>query len=43
MEERTKLYAAGDKDGIDALWSSDLLAQNAEHKDWCLHRGDDAD
>ena len=33
MEERTKLYAAGDKDGIDAL-EQRLLAQNAEHKDW---------
>ena len=33
MEERTKLYAAGDKDGIDAL-EKRLLAQNAEHKDW---------
>ena len=33
MEERTKLYQAGDKDGIDAL-EKELLAQNAEHKDW---------
>ena len=33
MEERTKLYAAGDKDGIDAL-EKRLLAQNATHKDW---------
>ena len=33
MEERTKLYAAGDKDGIDAL-EKRLLAQNAQHKDW---------
>ena len=33
MEERTKLYAAGDKAGIDAL-EKKLLAQNAEHKDW---------
>ena len=33
MEERTKLYAAGDKEGIDAL-EKRLLAQNAEHKDW---------
>ncbi len=33
MEERTKLYAAGDKDGIAAL-EKKLLAQNAEHKDW---------
>ena len=33
MEERTKLYQAGDKDGIDQL-EKKLLAQNAEHKDW---------
>mgnify|MGYP000195357409 FL=1 len=33
MEERTKLYQAGDKDGIDAL-EKRLLAQNAQHKDW---------
>ena len=33
MEERTKLYQAGDKDGIDVL-EKKLLAQNAEHKDW---------
>ena len=33
MEERTKLYQAGDKDGIDEL-EKKLLAQNAEHKDW---------
>ena len=33
MEERTKLYQAGDKAGIDAL-EKRLLAQNAEHKDW---------
>ena len=33
MEERTKLYAQGDKDGIDAL-EKKLLAQNAQHKDW---------
>ncbi len=33
MEERTKLYAAGDQAGIDAL-EQRLLAQNAEHKDW---------
>ena len=33
MEERTKLYAAGDKEGIDEL-EKRLLAQNAEHKDW---------
>ncbi|MBE6909477.1 MAG: knotted carbamoyltransferase YgeW [Ruminococcaceae bacterium] len=33
MEERTKLYQKGDKDGIAAL-EKKLLAQNAEHKDW---------
>ena len=33
MEERTKLYSAGDQAGIDAL-EKKLLAQNAEHKDW---------
>ena len=33
MEERTKLYQAGDKAGIDAL-EKRLLTQNAEHKDW---------
>ena len=34
MEKRTDLYAEGDQDGIDAL-EKELLAQNAEHKDWC--------
>ena len=33
MEERTKLYSAGDQAGIDAL-EKKLLAQNAQHKDW---------
>ena len=33
MEERTKLYQAGDQAGIDAL-EKKLLAQNAQHKDW---------
>jgi len=33
MEKRTKLYQQGDKAGIDAL-EKELLAQNAEHKDW---------
>jgi len=33
MEERTKLYQAGDQKGIDAL-EQRLLKQNAEHKDW---------
>ena len=33
MEERTKLYQKGDKDGIAAL-EKKLLAQNAKHKDW---------
>lgn len=34
MEKRTKLYAAGDSEGIDKL-EKELLAQNATHKDWC--------
>ena len=34
MEKRTDLYAAGDSDGIKAL-EKELLAQNAEHMDWC--------
>ena len=34
MEKRTTLYAAGDQAGIDAL-EQELLAQNAQHKDWC--------
>lgn len=34
MEKRTDLYAAGDSAGIAAL-EKELLAQNAEHKDWC--------
>jgi knotted carbamoyltransferase YgeW len=33
MEERTKLYQAGDKDGIDVL-EKQLLAQNAQFKNW---------
>lgn len=33
MEERTDLYGKGDFDGIDKL-EKDLLAQNANHKDW---------
>ena len=33
MEKRTELYQAGDQDGIKAL-EKELLAQNAEHKDW---------
>ena len=33
MEQRTKLYQAGDQAGIDAL-EKELLAQNALHKDW---------
>lgn len=33
MEERTKLYQAGDQKGIDEL-EQRLLAQNAHHKDW---------
>ena len=34
MEKRTDLYAQGDSDGIKAL-EQELLAQNAQHKDWC--------
>ncbi len=33
MEERTRLYAAGDKAGIDEL-EQRLLAENAQHRDW---------
>ena len=33
MEKRTKLYGEGDEAGIKAL-EKELLAQNAEHKDW---------
>ena len=33
MEKRTNLYGEGDFDGIDKL-EKELLAQNAEHKDW---------
>lgn len=33
MEKRTELYGNGDFDGIDKL-EKDLLAQNAQHKDW---------
>ncbi|MDR3766055.1 MAG: knotted carbamoyltransferase YgeW [Butyricicoccus sp.] len=34
MEKRTDLYGKGDTAGIQAL-EKELLAQNAEHKDWC--------
>lgn len=34
MEKRTDLYGYGDMDGIKAL-EKELLAQNANHKDWC--------
>ncbi len=34
MEKRTNLYGDGDFDGIKAL-EKELLAQNANHKDWC--------
>ncbi len=34
MEKRTNLYAEGDTEGIKAL-EKELLAQNAQHKDWC--------
>ncbi len=33
MEKRTKLYGEGDNEGIKAL-EKELLAQNAQHKDW---------
>ena len=33
MEKRTDLYGNGDFDGIKEL-EKELLAQNAEHKDW---------
>lgn len=33
MEKRTDLYGKGDTDGIKAL-EKELLAQNANHKDW---------
>ncbi|MDR3540227.1 MAG: knotted carbamoyltransferase YgeW [Desulfosporosinus sp.] len=33
MEKRTELYGNGDSDGIKAL-EKELLAQNAEHKEW---------
>ncbi len=33
MEKRTELYGNGDIEGINAL-EKELLAQNAEHKDW---------
>lgn len=33
MEQRTKLYQAGDQTGIDQL-EHELLAHNAQHKDW---------
>lgn len=33
MEKRTNLYAENDQDGIKAL-EKELLAQNANHKDW---------
>ncbi len=33
MGQRTELYAQGDQAGIDAL-EKELLAQNAQHKDW---------
>ncbi len=34
MEKRTVLYGEGDDAGIKAL-EKELLAQNANHKDWC--------
>ena len=38
MEKRTDLYGKGDFDGIDAL-EKELLAQNAQHKDWTCSEG----
>ena len=37
MEERTDLYGKGDFEGIDKL-EKELLAQNAQHKDWHAQR-----
>ena len=37
MERRTKLYAAGDDEGINKL-EKELLAQNATHMGWCSTR-----
>ena len=34
MEKRTELYGAGDFEGIKTL-EREMLAQNAQHKDWC--------
>ncbi|MDR0879339.1 MAG: knotted carbamoyltransferase YgeW [Clostridioides sp.] len=34
MEKRTELYGNGDIEGINSL-EKELLAQNANHKDWC--------
>ena len=34
MKKRTELYNTGDTTGIEAL-EQDLLAENAQHKDWC--------
>ena len=33
MEKRSELYVKGDQKGIDEL-EKELLAQNAQHKDW---------
>ena len=38
MEKRTNLYGEGDTEGIKAL-EKELLAQNAQHKDWCCTEG----
>jgi len=38
MEERTKLYQAGDQAGIDAL-ERRLLAQNAQYRNWTCSEG----
>ena len=39
MEKRTRLYREGDKAGIDQL-EQELLAQNAQHKDWSCTEGE---
>ena len=40
MEKRTELYGNGDFEGIKEL-EKELLAQNAQHKDWACHRRTD--
>ncbi len=38
MEKRTDLYAEGDQAWNQMALEKELLAQNAEHKDWSLYR-----